>query len=273
MTTSVFSVNVRGIKNEMERKSLFLFLQNEGADFYFIQETHSSEVDVSHWRSQWGRNVWFSHDSNHSAGVAILQGKFGGKIIKHDTDKDARWIILMADINQSLVILVNMYASNSKLLNNIILSTIENNVDQWLTLFPSAEIVWGGDFNTVFDESMDRWPPKTKQITELENICHRMNLIDIWRQRYPEEKVYTWSNKNRSLQSRIDLWLISAELGNKVDLIKIEPTIVTDHKAIAIQFRLGSDRQKLNRDYWKLNKTLLQNKEFLKKEKKPKNHR
>lgn len=219
---------------------------------------------MSHWRSQWGRKAWFSHGSNRSAGVAILQGKFGGQIIKHDTDKDGRWIILLADINQSLVILINIYASNSKILNNIIFSTVENKVNQWLALFPSAEILWGGDFNTVFDESLDIWPPKTKQLTELENICHRMNLTDIWRQRHPQEKVYTWSNKNRSLQSRIDFWLTSAELGNKVDFIKIEPTILTDHKAIAIQFHLGSDRQKLNRDYWKLNKTLLQNKEFVK---------
>ncbi len=264
MSISFFSVNVRGSKNEVKRKSLFLFLQNKGADFYFIQETHSSEVDVSHWRSQWGRNVWFSHGSNHSAGVAILQGKVGGQIIKHDTDKDGRWIILLADINQFLVILINIYASNSKSLNNIIFSTIENKVNQWLTLFPSAEILWGGDFNTVFVDSLDRWPPKTKQMTELENICHSMNLIDIWRQRHPQEKVYTWSNKDTSLQSRIDLWLTSAELENKVDLIKIEPTILTDHKAITIQFHLGSDRQKSNRDYWKLNKTLLQNKEFVK---------
>ncbi len=208
--------------------------------------------------------MWFSHGSNHSAGVTILQGKVGGQIIKHDTDEDERWIILLADINQSLVILIKIYASNSKSLNNIIFSTIENKVNQWLTLFPSAEILWGGDFNTVFDDSLDRWPPKTKQMTELENICHSMNLIDIWRQRHPQEKVYTWSNKDRSLQSRIDFWLTSAELENKVDLIKIEPTILTDHKAITIQFHLGSDRQKSNRDYWKLNKTLLQNKEFVK---------
>ncbi|CAJ1069845.1 unnamed protein product [Xyrichtys novacula] len=263
-TTSIFSVNVRGIKNEVKRKSLFLFLQNKGADFYFIQETHSSETDVSYWRNQWGRNVWLSHGSNRSAGVAILHGKYGGKIIKYDADKDGRWIILLADINQSSVILINVYGSNSKSLNNIIFSTLENKINYWLTLFPSAEILWGGDFNTVFDGSLDRWPPKAKQITELENICDRMNLIDIWRHRHPQEKVFTWSNKDRSCQSRLDFWLISAELENKVDSIKIEPTILTDHKAISIQFHLGSDRQRVNRDYWKLNKTLLQNKEFVK---------
>lgn len=149
-----FSVNVTGVKNEVKRKSLFLFLQNKRADFYFIQESHSSEGDGSHWRSQWGSNGWFSHGSNRSAGVAILQGEGGGQIIKHDTDKDGRWIILLADINQSLVILINIYASNSKSLNNIIFSTIENKLNQWLPLFPSAEILWGGDFNTVFDESL-----------------------------------------------------------------------------------------------------------------------
>lgn len=84
MSISILSVNARGIRNLLKRNCLFLYCQNKGADFYFIQETHASEADVSFWRNQMGGgNVWFSFGSNRSAGVAILQGNFRGNIIKH----------------------------------------------------------------------------------------------------------------------------------------------------------------------------------------------
>ena len=47
--------------------------------------------------------------------------------------------------------------------------------------------MWGGGLKTV-NESMDRWHPKDKQRHELENICGRMGLIDIWRHRHSNEK-------------------------------------------------------------------------------------
>lgn len=84
------------------------------------------------------------------------------------------------------------------------------------------------------------------------------NLIDIWRHKHPSHKMYTWSNKDKSLQSRIDFWLISTDNVERTD---IEPTIFTDHKAISIRINL-SERPKVNSDYWKLNKTLIQNHDF-----------
>lgn len=70
--------------------------------------------------------------------------------------------------------------------------------------------------------------------------------------------MYTWSNKDKSLQSRTDFWLVSASTAVNVERTDIEPTIFTDHKAISIRINL-SKRPKINTDYWKLNKTLIQN--------------
>lgn len=42
MSVSVLSVNARGARDQLKRKCLFLFFQNKGADFYFIQETHAT---------------------------------------------------------------------------------------------------------------------------------------------------------------------------------------------------------------------------------------
>ncbi len=52
MSISVFSINARGLRNLLKRKSLFLFCKGKGVDFYFVQETHACEEDEKFWRSQ-----------------------------------------------------------------------------------------------------------------------------------------------------------------------------------------------------------------------------
>ena len=132
-------------------------------------------------------------------------------------------------------------------------------------VFPSAKVLWGvggrRDFNTVMDESMDRWPPKDRAPHELGNICNRLDLIDIWRHKHPNQNIYTWNNKDRSQQSCRDFWLVPSE--NKVDSVMIEP-VFTDHKAVTINVNFGMVRRSPNKDYWKLNKLLLQNKQLKK---------
>lgn len=61
-----------------EKPSLF-FCKDYNADVIFIQETHSCKEDEKLWKSQWGEDIWLTHGSNHSAGVAILTHKFKRK--------------------------------------------------------------------------------------------------------------------------------------------------------------------------------------------------
>ena len=110
--------------------------------------------------------MWFSFGGIRSAGVAILQGKFKGNIINHLSDTNGRWIILLVDVDHSHFIIVNIYASNNKQNNAVIFSTIENKINQLLLTFPTAKVLWGGDFNTVMDENLDRWPPKDRVMND-----------------------------------------------------------------------------------------------------------
>ncbi len=91
MSLSVLSLNVRGIRDLLKRKTIFLFFKKFKCDFYLIQETHSSLSDYNFWKSQWGDDLWMSYESNRAAGVAILKGTFKGKMIQtniHDTEGD-----------------------------------------------------------------------------------------------------------------------------------------------------------------------------------------
>ena len=62
-----------------------------------------------------------------------------------------------------------------------------------------------------------------------------------------------------SRQSRIDYWLISDDLSNHISEVKIEPSVLTDHKVISLYINLANttQRTKHNTGYWKLNNMLL----------------
>lgn len=111
----------------------------------------------------------------------------------------------------------------------------------------------------MFDGKQDRWPPRTDNMaSELSNVCLRLNIIDIWRYNNPQSLMYTWSNRDRSQQSRIDFWLISEHIKERVEFVTIEPSVLTDHKGISIQINvLACQSSRVKRGYWKLNNSLL----------------
>ena len=83
-------------------------------------------------------------------------------------------------------------------------------------------------------------------------------LIDIWIVKNPGEIQCTWSNRDRSLQSRIDLWVITSSLEPNTVEVKILPAVLTDHKVIWLTVIMCSnDGKKYCGGYWKLNNSLL----------------
>ena len=91
-----------------------------------------------------------------SAGVAILKGNFKGHILSHEADKTGRWIILLVEVNHVQFIVVNTYASNNKSKSCILFRDIERKISTIMYTFPLAKVIWGGDFNTVLHEDLDR---------------------------------------------------------------------------------------------------------------------
>lgn len=69
---SGISLNARGLRDNIKRKSIFLFCKGEKANFILLQETHSKPEDEKFWVNQWGDKIIFDHGSTKSAGLAIL---------------------------------------------------------------------------------------------------------------------------------------------------------------------------------------------------------
>ena len=69
---NVFSLNVRGIRDQAKRRSIFSFLKDQKANIFFLQETYSEPNAENVWKKEWGGELFFSHGTKHSKGVCIL---------------------------------------------------------------------------------------------------------------------------------------------------------------------------------------------------------
>jgi len=48
----IISLNVRGIRDQTKRRSIFTYLKDQKANFYILQETYSDANDESIWQSE-----------------------------------------------------------------------------------------------------------------------------------------------------------------------------------------------------------------------------
>lgn len=106
-----------------------------------------------------GDKIIFSH--THSAGVAILFNNLQGKIIKVKTDSNGHWISVVININNVLFILFNVYGYNNVPLNNKLLSEISDSLFEFKLVYPTDNIIIGGDFSMV----MDHFPCKIQEFS------------------------------------------------------------------------------------------------------------
>jgi len=57
---SLLSLNVRGLKNQVKRRSIFSFLKDQNCDIFLLQEMFSKLKDESIWKSEWRGAIFFS---------------------------------------------------------------------------------------------------------------------------------------------------------------------------------------------------------------------
>ncbi len=163
---SITSLNVRGLQNLVKRKAMFLFCKNWDSHFIFLQETHSSECE----------KIVFSHGTTRSAGVAILFNKSPGKIITTRVDLNGHWVALVLNIEEVFFILINIYGYNSMSHNQRLFSELLDVIVELRTLYPTDNIILGGDFNIVPEEVIDRYPSKCRPTTQPNALISQLCL-------------------------------------------------------------------------------------------------
>lgn len=259
------SLNVRGIRDNSKRKAVFIFCRQQESEVIFIQETHSVSNDVKFWKAQWGDYSLFSHATTQSAGVAILFNKFKGDVLESLSSDDGRWIIAVCKLENSTFCLCNLYGHNNMTSAKNMFIQLSTKLKELLLKYNNPFLIMGGDYNDAPDDNLDRIPPRQTQTSRFKYtafISDHLSVIDAWRYLNPHLKEYSWSNTNRSQQSRIDAWFTSPSCIEYITEISHTYAPLTDHKLITIQLKGTSQHQKSIRGYWKFNNSLLKDKEF-----------
>lgn len=257
------SMNVRGLRDNVKRKAVFLFNRSCNTDIIFLQETHSGIDDEKFWKSQWGDAIYFSHGSNYSAGVAILLNRFNGDILESTVSSEGRWIILVLKVDNLSFIICNVYGPNRMAQAKSMFSELSLELNVLKEKYKDSTVLIGGDFNDAPDDCLDRHPPRSASLSfkPASFMSDFLQLTDVWRFMNPSVIDFTWSNSNRSSQSRIDLWLMSSQSLQFVSDISHSHAPLSDHKLISLRLR-GSKEKSNIRGYWKLNNNILDDKKF-----------
>ena len=132
-----------------------------------------------------------------------------------------------------------------------------------------AEKVIGGDFNLVLQPDIDRKNCKESRIRAMDVVRKSMKIYeysDPWRILHPDIEGYTWKrkmrNKNDRMYARLDYFLTSQTLINRIVSARHKGGYNTDHSLITIEIRPGVKEQGCG--FWKLNSKLLDKTEYKK---------
>ena len=262
MNVSIATINVNGLRNDKKRYNIFNWVSNLNYDIICLQETHSTDHEIQFWSTQWkklgGNNSFWNNGLNDSRGVAILTtSKFKHDIIQTKQDDNGRMIACSFTSDTNTFNVVNIYAPNIP--NDRIMFFTD--LGKKIKLWQSQNVILTGDFNCCLDNKLDRQGKYTvsdKGTNELKNLMLEHNLSDVWRNRHPTTKQYTFM-RNHS-KSRIDMILISNTIIQKINRCEIRHCPYSDHNLTYIKINL----QKIDRgpSYWKMNSSVIKDNEF-----------
>ena len=128
-------------------------------------------------------------------------------------------------------------------------------IEEWQPEFS----IFAGDFNLVIDQDKDTKNylhlnnPLARQ--ELKSQMQNYNLVDIWRELHPDDRVFTWQKYNENKMSRLDFFLISSSLLPFIQKADIVPSFCSDHSGITLE--IDFTKFKRGRGFWKFNNSLL----------------
>ena len=206
---NVISLNVRGLRNRVKRRSIFCFLKDQNCDVFFLQDTYSEPNDGNTWQSECGGDIFFSHGSTHSRGVCILLSSSMNCIVKNiHKDQTGRINSIDLNFNATNFSFGNVYAPNGLRQQQEFLHSL----NRYLMSNTDVEnLIIGDDWNVslrdIDKKGGNPWKPTVSRDLLL-TMMREFDLVDVCREKYTQNKSYTYESKALKLCSLIDFFLI-----------------------------------------------------------------
>ena len=255
------SLNTWGLGDDIKRREVFTWLRQKQLNIYFLQETKCLKDKEKIWETEWGYRCIFNSANTSAQGVAILfNPNFQFDIIDVKKDFLGRYIIAHIKIGEENIILANIYGPNND--NPIFFQNLFHDLE----IYQEFPTVLGGDYNICLDK-LDKTGGRPFHLshplarkTLLENL-DTFQLVDSWRILHPQEKEFTWRQRNTGIACRLDFFLVSVGLLDQIENNKITHGYRSDHSFISINFE--TQKQMRGPGFFKLNTSLLLQQEYV----------
>lgn len=179
------------------------WLSHLSLDFVCLQETHILSVDEGRiWVSSYGFSCLVSPGSAHSCGSVILYRPC--YLVKFQIDAAGRFVMADFKYHEVAFRIVCLYAPNRNPDCDDFFSFCESRID------PLVPTLLCGDFNAVFDRSLDRrgsniFDTTRESFEALLALFRECCVVDVWRVLHPTQRSFSWTKSDGSFASRIDL--------------------------------------------------------------------
>ena len=254
------------MNNDSKRNFIFQKLLRANLDIIALQEVHCNSERAALWKQEWPGQSWWGPGGVNTAGVALLfHPRITPKLTDFYGDFNGRSIAITVDIYGLKFRLINIYAPNTEFRGEC-----EQFFDETRNITKSdmPQIILG-DFNMVENTHLDRkgGNPREKHtwgLTSLNVLKKETDSIDIWRHLYPKSKIFTWHSLYENVHSRLDRIYISKDLIPFVNGVEISNFSISDHDIVAMNIDPPSPPASRGPGYWKINNSLLEDKEYQK---------
>jgi exodeoxyribonuclease-3 len=244
------SWNVNGLRACIT-KGLWDFFNEIQADFFCIQETKMQEQQFADTLPDGYKAWWYSAEKKGYSGTLVLakheplnvQYDLGGNAV---IANEGRVITLEYDD----FFLVNAYVPNSQReLTRLDLRMEWEDVLREHIIPLKKPVIYCGDLNVAHNE-IDLANPKTnthnagftiEERTKLTELLAKTDLVDVYRELYPDKQEYTWWSymqkaREKNIGWRIDYFLISKTLLKRVKDVYIYKDVMgSDHCPVMLE--------------------------------------
>ena len=263
MALSILTLNCNGIWDQYKRSGLVQWLRSlpVSVDVVCLQETRCISVsECSLWFQSAGFSSVVSPGSVHSCGCIILL-RPSLTLVNSWCDVDGCYLQCELSFFAKLFCMCCIYSPNRNCGRDQFLDDLHAKVD------PSIPTVLVGDFNAVFDRSLDQsgsdpLDSSRESSSSLVNLFDACCVIDIWRYLHPSASGFTWTRCNGSLASRIDLIGVPYVWVSSVSSCSFVPCPFSDHCGVLLSVDVP-DVVPPGPGLWKLNTSILKDEDFV----------
>ena len=257
----IISFNANSIGKQPKRRQVLLFMRKKSPDILIVVDTRLAKDIENAVKAEWGGPSYFSSFNSQSRGVAIFIKKdLPIKIIDQFSDKNGNILSILVELEGRQILIQGIYGPN-KDEPNFYSDECFLKLNEWCP----SHAIFAGDWNIALDPNIDtcNYINYNNQgaRAELLNKMNELELIDVFREFHPLEKKFTWKQWGTLKFSRLDYFLTSNSMLPYVQKVEILQKCFSDHSPISLE--IDFSRFKRGRGFWKMNNSLLSDKDYV----------